>query len=209
MQRQSGKVRVRPGRETLSDEQIQRAETPAVAPTDEDFNVPREALFSGNPDEVRNASVPEDEGEVAVTPSPAVAAAPAPAEVANIPEAKSIRGLITTMLQQGRNNNDIEAAIKLRFPGTAAAEKSKKHIAFYRSALRKAEKQAAAKAEIQGGVTAPAQETPEPAEEGEIIEAVAVATPEAVVEAAQAVVDAVEVFEQVVEQAENDEQPAM
>lgn len=80
---------------------------------------------------------------------------------------KSIRALITGMLEEGKATKDIEAAIKLFYPNSAAASKATKHIAFYRSKrngmIKAKEQQAAAQAHAARGleVVTPATEVEE------------------------------------------------
>lgn len=54
----------------------------------------------------------------------------------------SIRQIIRTMLLAGSSTKDIAAVLAERKPGTAAALKSVKHIAYYRAQLKKEAKQA-------------------------------------------------------------------
>lgn len=51
---------------------------------------------------------------------------------------KSIRQLITGMIAQGKSTDEITEAVKADFPDSAAAAKPTKHIAFYRSRMKKA-----------------------------------------------------------------------
>ena len=60
------------------------------------------------------------------------------------PNVPSIRNIIMTGLSEGRNTPSIAAVIKQFHPESAAAAKSSKHIAFYRSQMKKALKTAAA-----------------------------------------------------------------
>lgn len=53
------------------------------------------------------------------------------------PSKPSIRQIILTGLAEGRNTPSIAAVIKQYHPDSAAATKSSKHIAYYRSLLKK------------------------------------------------------------------------
>lgn len=52
----------------------------------------------------------------------------------------SIRQLVTDGIQAGKSTKDIEAELKAAFPDSQAAQKSAKHIAFYRCQLKRAKK---------------------------------------------------------------------
>lgn len=49
---------------------------------------------------------------------------------------KSIRQTVMRMLGEGKATKEIAEVLKSEFPGTAAAAKSDKHIAFYRAKMR-------------------------------------------------------------------------
>jgi hypothetical protein len=70
----------------------------------------------------------------------AVAAAPvAPATpAATAPKNDSIRQTIRSGLLAGRTTAEITATVQEKFPGTQAAAKPARHIAYYRSTMRKA-----------------------------------------------------------------------
>ena len=73
-----------------------------------------------------------------VTPTP---------EVTGTPH-KSIRSLIMSEITKGTPTKEIAALVQAQFPGTAAATKSVKHIAWYRSRMKKDAKAAADKAAL-------------------------------------------------------------
>lgn len=50
---------------------------------------------------------------------------------------KSIRSLIMSAILAGKPTKEIAAEVQAHFPGTAAATKSTKHIAWYRSRMKK------------------------------------------------------------------------
>ena len=67
-----------------------------------------------------------------------VTKASAPAKGFTMPvNPNSIRQTIRRMLGEGKSTKDIAAVLTEKFPGSAAAAKSTKHIAYYRSQLRK------------------------------------------------------------------------
>lgn len=59
------------------------------------------------------------------------------AEVTVTEKPKSIRSLIMARITEGRNTKEIAAEVQLHFPHSAAAAKSVKHIAWYRSRMKK------------------------------------------------------------------------
>jgi hypothetical protein len=65
----------------------------------------------------------------------------APLETVVLTEAgarpKSIRQLVMGMILAGKPTKEIAAEIAVHFPGTAADRKSAKHIAWYRSRMKK------------------------------------------------------------------------
>jgi hypothetical protein len=73
--------------------------------------------------------------------SPAEAAAEAAdkelGEKVQKPKAPSIRNTIITMLTENKSTKEITDVLQSQFPGTKAAEKPSKHIAFYRSRMKK------------------------------------------------------------------------
>lgn len=61
---------------------------------------------------------------------------------------KSIRSLIMAGITVGRSTKEIAADVQAQFPNTQAAAKSTKHIAWYRSRMKKDAKAAADKAAL-------------------------------------------------------------
>ena len=78
------------------------------------------------------AAVAADRETPAVTPTPA-----AVASAATTPK-DSIRRTIREGLLAGQSTADITATVKEKFPQSQAAAKPAKHIAFYRSHMKKA-----------------------------------------------------------------------
>lgn len=60
----------------------------------------------------------------------------------------SIRGTITQLLKEGKSTTEISDVIKAQFPNSQAAQLPTKHIAFYRSRLKKEGAKAATAAEF-------------------------------------------------------------
>jgi hypothetical protein len=84
------------------------------------------------------AAVVNAETAPVVTPTP---------ETTGTPH-KSIRSLIMSEITAGTPTKEIAAKVQAQFPGTAAATKSVKHIAWYRSRMKKDAKAAADKAAL-------------------------------------------------------------
>lgn len=61
----------------------------------------------------------------------------APPAETNAAAPKSIRSLIMSGILAGKTTKELTVEVQAHFPGTAAAAKSTKHIAWYRSRMKK------------------------------------------------------------------------
>lgn len=100
---------------------------------DEVQDTPTEAPAEGSPDtgESGQGEVPQAETQPTVQ---------GPVEV----ERKTIKSVIVAGLRAGLGTKEIAAQVQAAFPNSAAARKSEKHIAWYRSKLRQEAKAVAA-----------------------------------------------------------------
>ncbi len=137
---------------TSAAELVQEGVTTAEAAAQALADAVDRAIETGSDEVV--AQIPEVVVEQAVV-EPVEAAEAAVIEASAEVRPKSIRSLLMAGISAGRSTQDLAADLKRYFPGTAAAAKSGKHIAYYRSLMRKEGKAVPAATRGSAGSAAP------------------------------------------------------